>query len=375
MGALVLPDQIPPDVRAQFEKLKALFSDGLFKYESFTFADRDSYRVLEVALKVRFLEHYGRQLPITRDGHADLYPVASFGDVYELFSGRSKHPRVRLVGHPMFSASLGSLLRWARAERYLYGQGNRIREGATLSLRNDMQHTEHDLLLMPPDAQRSVHHTFEMICRLWAYDPVPAMTYPGLVHRVPCVVGLGPQEGEAIWCPLEHPESGVKDRDADNRTWYLVLAFEVEELGRWRPLDLELTSAPVRILWGPGSWDDLHAEIRLSAGGWPTDSIEILDRLFYFRVRDDQIDLPRSAESVQRMKDRDRSERWLVVRADGPGGAFAHARDAVSGSHPLQGPCPKCPAEGILPLARRDTIDRFLRDIVPGFPVPRRHNC
>jgi len=63
MDALVLPDRIPADVRSQFDKLKTLFCDGLFTYESFTFADRDSYRALEVALKVRFLEHYDRQLP------------------------------------------------------------------------------------------------------------------------------------------------------------------------------------------------------------------------------------------------------------------------------------------------------------------------
>lgn len=372
MDALVLPDRIPSDVRAQFDKLKALFCDGLFTYDSFTFADRDSYRVLEVALKVRFLEHYDRQLPITRDDLAETYSVGSFGEVHELLGKRSKDQKVILAGHPKFNASLAGLLRWARTERYLYGQRNRLREGATLSLRNDMQHTEHDLLLMPPDAQRSVHHTFEMICRLWGYDPVPPMTYPGLARRLPCVVGLGPLEGEAIWCPLDHPESGAKDPDADNRTWYVVLAFDDEHLGYWRPSGMEFTTTPVRLLWGPGSWNDLRVEVAHSASSWPTDAVEILDRLFYVRVRGDQIDLPRSAEHVRALRDRDRNERWFVVRADGPGDALGHVRDTVAGSHPRQGPCHKCPAEGIVPLARRDTIDRYIRDVAPTLLAPRR---
>jgi hypothetical protein len=373
MDALVLPDRIPADVRAQFDKLKALFCDGLFTYDSFTFADRDSYRVLEVALKVRFLEHYDRRLPITRDDVAETFTVGSFREVHELLGTPNTDQELVLTGHPKFNASLAALLGWARAEHYLYGQRNRLREGATLSLRNDMQHTEHDLLLMPPDAQRSVHHTFEMICRLWGYDPAPATTYPGKARRVPCVLGLGPFEGEAIWCPLDHPQSAVKDSEADNRAWYVVLAYDDERLGYWCPTGLEHTTTPVRQLWGPGSWDELLAEIDRSSSSWPTDAVEILDRLFYIRVRGDQIDLPRSAESVRILRDRDRQERWYVVRADGPGDALTHARDAVAGSHPLQGPCHKCPAEGIVPGARRDTIDRFIRDVMPTLPTPRRN--
>lgn len=277
-----------------------------------------------------------------------------------------------LVGHPDFNGSFAALLRWARAERYFYGQRNRLREGATLSLRNDMQHTEHNLLLMPPDAVRSVHHTFEMICRLWGLDAVPHMTYPGLITRVPCVVGLGPQEGEAIWCPLDHPQAEVKVAQADKCTWYLVLAHEDETLGYWRPSGVELTTTPVRLLWGPGSWVQLRAEVDRGGSNWPTDKVDILDRLFYIRVRRGQIELPRSAEMIHALHDRDPLDRWLVVRADGPADAVSHARDALAAAHPLQGPCHKCPAQGVVPLARRDTIDRFVRDVVPTLPLPRR---
>jgi len=125
--------------------------------------------------------------------------------------------------------------------------------------------------------------------------------------------------------------SGIwgQNRDADKRTWYVVLAFDDERLGHWRPSGVEFTTTPVRRLWGPGSWDELRVEITHSASTWPTDSVEILDRHFYIRVRGDQIDVPRSAEHARGLRDRDRNERWLVVRADGPGDAMAHARDAV----------------------------------------------
>ncbi len=152
-----------------------------------------------------------------------------------------------------------------------------------------------------------------------------------------------------------------------------MLAYDDERLGYWRPSGVELTTTPINRLWGPGSWDELHAEVDHSASSWPTDAVEILDRLFYIRVRRDQIELPRSAESVRSLRDRDPGERWLVVRADGPGDAMSHARDELARTHPGQGPYHKCPAESMVPLARRDTIDRFIRDVVPTLPPPRRN--
>src|SRR5260370_31870075 len=131
-----------------------------------------------------------------------------------------------------------------------------------------------------------------MIVRIWGYDTVPPMTYPGLVKRVPCVVGLGPLEGEAIWCSLDHPQAGVKDAEADKRTWYVVLGYDDERLGYWRPIGVELTTTPIKRLWGPGSWDELRGEVDASAPRWPTDAVDILDRLFYIRVKAIRLSCP-----------------------------------------------------------------------------------
>jgi hypothetical protein len=372
MDALVLPADIPSGVTSQFGKLKAIFCDGLFRYDSFTQAERDSYRVLEVALKERFLEHYRHQLPVKVDGRPETRSVGAFDDVDKCLGRRSPGQKVVLSDYPRFNGSLRSLLQWARSEGYLYGQRNRIREGATVDLRNSMLHSEHDTVLMPPDASRSIHLTFEMICRLWGHDPVPPFAYPGLLPRMPWVVGLGPREGEATCFSIDH-DATARDVDPEGRTWYVVLAVVNAELLQWRPLGCELISTPVHQLWGPGSWAELKTEVARAASSWQADAVDILDRLFYFRLIEGGIEMPRSGEQVARLRDRRPSERWLVVRADFPGDALVHARCSLDGTHSTQGLCKQiCPAEAVLPLARRETVDRFIREVAPRLPGPRR---
>jgi len=103
MAPFVLPADIPSGVTSQFDKLKALFCDGLFRCESFTQADRDTYRILEVALKARFLEHYSRELPVIAEGHLESRTVGSFDDVYKMFAGRGPGEKTVLNAHPRFN--------------------------------------------------------------------------------------------------------------------------------------------------------------------------------------------------------------------------------------------------------------------------------
>src|SRR5258708_38743682 len=67
---LALPTAVPTDVRREFEKVVRLYGDGLFTYDNYTSASREAHRVLEVALKVRFLEHYAAGVPLTIAGAA-----------------------------------------------------------------------------------------------------------------------------------------------------------------------------------------------------------------------------------------------------------------------------------------------------------------
>ena len=363
MEPLVLPDDVDPGVRSQSEKLKRLFCDGLFRYEGFTQAERESYRIIEVAVKARFLSHYQSRIPIDVAGVSHERPVTSFDDVFALV-GKRRHSKAKRRGHPRFDGSLRALLTWARNERYLYGQRNRLREDATVRLRNHMQHSEHDTVLMPPDASRAIHYAFEIICRLWEYDPPASDSYPGLVPRTPWILGIGPQEGEATCFPLE-PYFMDSDRQHEHRNWHVLLAIDNEDLLRWRPSGFELSRAAVDPLWGPGSWEELARYVQHRPEQWPTDHVDILDRFFYIRFRGDTVELPRSQGQLLALKDRTDDERWLVIRADSPLDALAHARHAKDGVRPKPGYCARsCASQPLWPwgVARpfRDSPDELV---------------
>lgn len=352
-----LGKRVPEPVRSQFQKLIGTYLDGLYRYEHFTGAERDSYRVLEAALKTRFLEHYNCQIPIVTDVTEQLVEVHRFEEVRRLVtrSGAS------LRGHRRFDGSFASLLRWARAERYFYGQWNRIRERATLGLRNELQHTEHDVLVMPPDAGRSLSLLFQWIQRLWGYDTPGGNAYPCAVPRGLWVVGLGPLTGEATWFPLDHLADAVDD-DRDGRAWYVVLAVEREDLGSWQP-GFECTGAPVDEVWGPGSWDELTVAVRETIDRRLSDSVDLLDRLFFVRAVPAGFEAPRSAAQVAAVTHHGPDERWTVVRADAPGAAMQHLTGYTPGPHASQGPCTSCSVEVVLAGSRRETVDRYIRGL------------
>ncbi len=122
---LRLPASVPAGVSKQFDKVLRLYADGMFAYENYTTASREAYRILEVALKIRFLEHYLVGVPLLRGGTLELVHARNFDDVRaRLLRG------ARLQGHRRFNGSFGALLVWARRERYFFGQRNRTREWA-----------------------------------------------------------------------------------------------------------------------------------------------------------------------------------------------------------------------------------------------------
>jgi hypothetical protein len=368
MAELVLPSDVPGEVASQFEKLKALYRAGLFDYDSFTHAERDAYRVLEAALKARFVSHYAQVLPLTVNGARETRRVGSWDEVNALF--RSGGPnRRRLTGHRSFNGSLAALLRWARQERYLYGQRNRTRERATLAIRNELAHTDRDLRMMPPEVYRTIRLVYETIRRLWGYDTPDGMIYPGPVARWPWILGLGPGEYAATWFPPDLLPT-LPESERQRRTWYVVQAPEHEELHRWRP-DAELTYSPVSWLWGPGTWDELTAEADRSATTWHHDHADVLDRTFYLRIVDGVVQEPRTELHVRALRDRRPDERWCIVKADQPGSALVHARGVRDGRCRKQGLCAVCHAESIESLIKPQTVDQFIRSRAPRLPGPR----
>lgn len=283
-----------------------------------------------------------------------LVEVHTFDEVRRAVRSTS----VSLVGHPRFDGSLAALLRWARETGYFHGQMNRIREEATLRLRNSMQDTEHDALVMPPQALRSLGLLFQWIQWLWGYPTPSSDAYPGPVPRQLHVVGMGPLPGEAAWFHVEHPAGA--DTEASQRSWYIVLATDGAPLGGWRPR-FECISTPVAVVRGPGSWDDLTAVVDHYGAARLADTVELLDRLFLIRTVPGSVEPPRSPSQVRALRDRRAGERWAVLRADSPVTAAHHISGYTPGPHAEHGECHSCAVEVIMDKASRSTIDTYVR--------------
>jgi len=352
-GLLALPAAVPETARDQFAKVLRLYSDGLFTYDNFTSASREAHRVLEIALKVRFLEHYADGVPLVSDGGEQCVHVRTFEEFRRHLSGKA-----RLKGYPRFNGSLASLLYWARREGYFYGQRNRVREWATRMIRNHEMHSEFDSVYMPPDTLRTLRLVSEMIARLWGADMPSLTVYPGTIDRIPMVVGQGPLKMEGTQFALEQLPD-VTDDQAEERVWYVVLGAWQEELVWWAP-DIETTSSPVARLWGPGSWQNLHDAVHGLGLKWQPDTVKAVDRVFYVRVRDGAVDYARCGEQVRALRGSAPDERWFVVTADTPGDARNHVHRVLSGSCTPQS-C-HCPVTPIYERARRETVVRYAKE-------------
>jgi hypothetical protein len=356
MDVLQLGAAVPEQVRSQFEKLKALYRNGLYSYESFTHAERDAYRVLEVALKVRFLEHYRHQVPVIVARRQQVIECRTFGELQPVLARRGQ-----LVGHPRFDGSFAALLRWARAEDYFHGQRNRIRELVTPKLRNEVQHSEFDYLHMLPDVLRTIGLHFQWIQKLWGYFTPGGDAYSGPLRRSPWVIGRWAEADESTWFPVELiPTADGCERPGG--VFYVVLAVDREHLSDWRA-DVEQTMAPVDLLWGPGAWGELCATVDAATAGWKEDEVDVLDRVFYVQVVNGGIAPARSARQVAALHQRVAGERWYVVKADGPGMARHHVMELLGRDlqepaerHSLEGPCPRCAAESVISGATRETV-------------------
>lgn len=349
---LDLPVVVPAKVRDHFAKAVRMYTDGLFTYDNFTSASREAHRVLEVALKVRFLEHYASGVPLLTNGVERLMQARTFEDVRR----RVRDGKTALKRYPRFDGSLAALMYWARCEGFFYGQRNRIREWATRNIRNDEMHSEFDSVYMPPTTWQSLRLVSEMIARLWGAEMATRSVYPGTIDRFPMAVGKGPQHLEGTQFALELLPHMSHD---DAPIWYVVLGAPEENLIWWSP-EVEATGTPVTHLWGPGSWDELHEAVRVYGASWQPDDVMVLDRRFYIRVQDGALDRARTAKQLLALQGTTSGERWFCVIADGPGDARGHVQRVLAGSCRPRG-C-RCPVTSLFERARRQTAVRHAKN-------------
>lgn len=328
------PD-VPEGTRNSFERLRTLHSYGILCYEAFTIADDLAWLVMEQAFRERFVTYFNGAIPFvdSKSGTEDSITVQNFDEVYEAVARGGSHGtqtwklKVRSTGDQMeFRGSFMHLLKWARQEGLLHSQRNKGLEGVYRRIRNRVAHPTYHLR-MPVDSARTIHDLADIINRLWGQATPGGRLYPAPLEQEVLVVAWGNDEGHTM-TQLRAEQLAWFNEPGD---WTCVVIRGVREQDEFWDFDaqFERTTFPSELLWGPGSRDEARAwleSVNPTAG-----TVQYLDRLFALRIHDGRVSLARRPEVALAVPPDRRDGRWLVVRADYPNDAFAHARHIKNG--------------------------------------------
>lgn len=331
-----LHHDVPEDTRYSFERIRMLHSYGIFCYEAFTVAHDMSWLVMEQAFRERFITHFGGIIPFinTKTGLEDTITVQNFEDVYEAVNRGGSHSRqgwqlrVKATGESMdFKATFYSLLKWARAEGLLHGQGNRRTEDIYRKIRNRVAHPSYHLGT-PPDSARTIHDLAEIINRLWGYSTPGGRLYPAPLKREVLVVAWTDVEVGMTHAIMRDYQLATFNEPGNWQCMIVRALFDDEGISEF-DAQYERTNLPAELLWGPGSTDEALDWLEKHQPG--PDTTDYLDRLFALRVHEGRVSLAMRPEvALARPADR-RQGRWFIVKADYPNIAFAHVRHVKNG--------------------------------------------
>jgi hypothetical protein len=341
---LMLPADVPEHIREGFDRVRKVFIYGLLEYELFTASYALAHFVLEGALRTRFMDYYSGSIPITRDGVADTLDGTSFEDYRRSLFAAAKHDQkmwLRGSGKPL-PRTYESLYAWARTQGLLPGQRNIGAFGSLVKLRNWVAHPESHMVTVPPEVFRLLRDVSEIIAKLWGHDTPGGRLFPGPVQRWPRLAGISPDRTKSL-----QYGSLTNARSDDEADWtYLLclasreedlIAFDASNPGHMRFAYIEhfdVTHHPIAILAGPGPWDAIADAMTSLADDEPADAVPFQDRIFYIRVADHGVELPRSPTNVAATTCDDDTALWYAIRADDPIDAFLYVRDLDPGTHP-----------------------------------------
>jgi hypothetical protein len=339
----VLADDVPEDVRDNFERARKLHLYGVLEYEFFMAAGDYALLVLEGALRTRFLACYPDGIPLRRKGADEVLHAKIFEDVLD---ARSARLRGRDGATHQLPLSADALLAWARREQLLAGTRSKIIEGILSEGRNHAAHPVGHMINSPVDSARTLEDVAETINKLWGHDTPGGRLFPGPVARRPRVAAVAP-DGEG-GCEMRLEQ--VSEADERERSWdYAVfLAVEGERLIEPRRGGISFTQLPgsqttrfpCERLWH-GSWEELTDAIEVGSFSSSDDTAEHLDRVFLIRVSQEKIELARSPADVLALEGRPHGQ-WYAITADAPLDAWVHVRDHEPQIAGGRGFCPEC---------------------------------
>lgn len=340
----LLADDVPADVRDNFERARKLHLYGVLEYSFFTAAADYALLVLEGALRLRFLSHYSGGIPVVRKDIDENLPAGTFDDV------RAARRQYRLRGSDgaTYPLPLGAsaLLEWARRERLLTGTRTRFVDRALAALRDHAAHPVTHTVGMPPESARRIVDVAEVINKLWGHDTPGGRLFPSPMERQLRVVALAPDCSEASEMRLDQ----VRATDNVRRDWLYAVFLAVDgenliEIGKdgfyftHRP-GFQTTDFPCEQRW-QGSWRDLVDAIDAGTFSLSADTVQHLDRLVFIRTSGDSIDHARAPADLLEL-DEPPEGRWYAVIADSPLDAWAHVRDHEQPETEQTTVCPEC---------------------------------
>lgn len=366
---------VPEPVRRNFERFRAVHTYGVLLYDLFTIADDFCVFVLEQALGHRLIEHFGGKVPLTdEDGEVHLLKVEWFQEIHAAMYEKTGSHRKGKWSLPTtgggnlfhFTGSFRNLIKWARTEGLLRGQGNRHVEEVLLERRNRAAHPTGHHLVGPVDSAPTIRDIAEIINHLWAATTENGRLYPPPRKRD--ILAISWTQPEMSWSTtLAHNLLSKHDEGA---TYLLVRGvFQDEHLLNFAT-DFETTMYPTELLWGPGALPD--ALDWLEREKPEPDVKDHLDRPFLVEVKDGLPQRPRRPEVAAALSHESESD-WYLVLADYPQNAFHHVRTMKSDPKHRKDACLECNATTLAVGKLGEVMRRVDKSYGPVEPAHLRH--
>jgi hypothetical protein len=109
MALLDVPASVPEPVRKSFDRIRAIYRQGLFCYDLYTVAGDQARLLIELALKERFVEFYGGTVLFTdRQGSTQTVKASAFSDVFwgiRRADGRPRNWKIQCAAGALGSGS------------------------------------------------------------------------------------------------------------------------------------------------------------------------------------------------------------------------------------------------------------------------------
>lgn len=241
---------VPDTTRASYDRVRAIYSYGVFCYDLYTVAGNQARLVAEQALRERFLPFYGGTVTfVDRRGVDHQLAPVRFSDLFDRddpLVRRGWRLKLRSGRSIEFNGMLASLLRWAREERLLGGQRDRWQDRFRITFRNYAAHSEYHRE-MPDDAAAEIFHLSQLINQIWG-----ALDGTGVRREI---VALAWTETSVMYGSAD--TFRVDDRMPADTACCVMRADPLDRtLLNSFDTRYELTARPFEYLWGPGTWPD-----------------------------------------------------------------------------------------------------------------------